>query len=64
MKRIALAPVVAALAIALPAAAEMQSYTIDPQHTKPTYEVMHFGYSIQRGRFDKTSGKIMIDVGI
>ncbi|MGZ5036021.1 MAG: YceI family protein [Usitatibacter sp.] len=61
MKRIALAPAIAVLATALPAAAEMQSYTIDPLHTKPTYDVMHLGYSIQRGRFDKTSGKIMLD---
>jgi polyisoprenoid-binding protein YceI len=61
MKRIALVPALAALAVAFPAAAEMQSYTIDPQHTKPTYEVMHLGYSIQRGRFDKTSGKITLD---
>ena len=61
MKRIAFAPVLAALATALPSAAEMQTYTIDPQHTRPTYEVMHFGYSLQRGRFNKTSGKIMLD---
>ena len=34
MKRIAFAPAIAVLAAAFPAAAEMQSYTIDPQHTK------------------------------
>jgi polyisoprenoid-binding protein YceI len=62
MKPIAFAPAIAVLAAAFPAAAEMQSYTIDPQHTRPTYEVMHLGYSIQRGRFDKTSGKIMLDI--
>jgi polyisoprenoid-binding protein YceI len=60
MKRLIL-PAFAALATAFPAAAEMQSYTIDPAHTRPTYEVMHLGYSIQRGRFNKTSGKIMLD---
>jgi polyisoprenoid-binding protein YceI len=61
MKPIAIVPAFAALLTALPCAAEMQAYTIDPQHTRPTYEVMHLGYSIQRGRFNKTSGKIMID---
>jgi polyisoprenoid-binding protein YceI len=61
MKLIAFVPALAALATALPCAAEMQTYTIDPQHTKPTYEVMHLGYSMQRGRFNNTSGKIVID---
>ncbi|HEX7558252.1 MAG TPA: YceI family protein, partial [Usitatibacter sp.] len=60
MKRFVL-PAIAALAVALPAAAEMETYTVDPAHTRPTYEVLHFGYSLQRGRFDKTSGKITLD---
>ena len=51
----------AALAAALPAAAELETYTVDPRHTMPTYEVSHFGYSMQRGRFNRTSGKIAID---
>ncbi len=38
------------------------SYTIDPTHTWPMFEVNHLGYSTQRGRFDKTSGKIMLDM--
>ena len=62
MKHIALASAAAALFTAGPAAAQSWTYTIDPQHTRPTYEVMHLGYSIQRGRFDKTSGKITLDV--
>jgi polyisoprenoid-binding protein YceI len=45
----------------LPAAAELETYTVDPRHTFPTYEVSHFGYSMQRGRFNKTTGKIAID---
>lgn len=61
MKLIALAPAIAFLAAALPSSAEIQTYTIDPAHTRPTYEVMHLGYSLQRGRFNKTSGKITID---
>jgi polyisoprenoid-binding protein YceI len=38
-----------------------ESYTIDPRHTFPTFEVNHFGWSTQRGRFDKSSGKIVLD---
>jgi polyisoprenoid-binding protein YceI len=52
---------VAAVVAALPAAAELETYTVDPRHTFPTYEVSHFGYSMQRGRFNKTTGKIAID---
>ena len=38
------------------------SYTIDSSHTWPIFEVNHVGYSIQRGRFNKTSGKITLDI--
>ena len=37
------------------------TYTIDPRHTFPSYEISHSGWSTQRGRFDKTSGKIVLD---
>ena len=37
------------------------SYTIDPNHTHPSYEISHFGWSTQRGRFDRASGKITLD---
>ena len=57
-----LMPLVAALAAALPAFAELETYTVDPAHTRPTYEVSHFGYSMQRGRFNKASGKITLDI--
>lgn len=61
MKRMLLAGAFAALLTALPASAELESYTLDPNHTFPSYEINHFGYSTQRGRFDKTSGKITLD---
>ena len=38
------------------------SYTIDSNHTWPTFEVNHLGYSTQRGRFNKSSGKVTLDV--
>ena len=38
------------------------SYTIDPTHTWPVFEVNHLGFSTQRGRFNKSSGKITLDI--
>ena len=38
------------------------SYTIDPRHTFPVFEVNHLGYSVQYGRFNKTSGNITLDM--
>ena len=37
------------------------SYTIDPRHTHPSYEINHFGWSTQRGRFDSVTGTISLD---
>jgi polyisoprenoid-binding protein YceI len=39
-----------------------ESYTIDPTHTYPSFEVSHLGFSTQRGRFNRTSGKITLDL--
>ena len=52
--RVAIAALAGAL-ISLPAWA-VDSYTIDPNHTHPGYEISHFGWSTQRGRFDKATG--------
>jgi polyisoprenoid-binding protein YceI len=38
-----------------------EQFTIDPNPTLPVFEVSHLGFSTQRGRFDRTSGKIMLD---
>lgn len=48
-------------AAAAPAFAAPESYTIDARHTFPVFEVSHLGYSLQRGRFNKSSGRIVID---
>lgn len=37
------------------------NYTIDARHTFPSFEISHLGFSIQRGRFNKTSGAIVLD---
>lgn len=60
MKKLALAAAVAA-AMALPAAAEPETYTVDTNHTLPSFEVTHLGLSVQRGRFNKASGKVTFD---
>ena len=52
----------AALALAAPAAfAAPEVFTVDPGHTFPAFEVVHLGLSTQRGRFDRTSGRIELD---
>ncbi|HYP66800.1 MAG TPA: YceI family protein [Thiobacillaceae bacterium] len=38
-----------------------ESYIIDPAHTFPTFEVSHQGFSTQRGRFNQTSGRVLMD---
>ena len=52
-----------ALALALPLAATAapENYTLDPLHTYPHFAVEHFGVSMLWGRFDRSSGKFMID---
>lgn len=37
------------------------TYAIDPGHTAPRFEYVHQGLSTQLHRFDKTSGKIVLD---
>ncbi len=37
------------------------TYNIDPEHTFPTFEIGHMGLSIQRGMFENTRGKVVID---
>jgi polyisoprenoid-binding protein YceI len=46
--------------LAAPALAA-DTYSIDPGHTHPSFEISHFGWSTQRGRFDKVSGKLTLD---
>lgn len=49
-------------ALAAPAHAAATTYAIDPDHTYPSFEADHFGgLSVWRGKFDKTSGKIVLD---
>jgi polyisoprenoid-binding protein YceI len=47
-------------AFALPAAAA-DSYSVDPSHTYPNFEINHLGFSTMHGRFGTTTGKIVLD---
>src|SRR5437868_8742167 len=55
-----LVPSLAALLAAPLFAAD--SYTFDGAHTYPVFEVRHLNFSTQRGRFNKTSGKLVLDL--
>lgn len=53
---------VAAVGAASAAQAAPQTYTIDPAHTYPSFEAPHVEQlSLWRGKFNKTSGKIVLD---
>jgi polyisoprenoid-binding protein YceI len=41
-----------------PVQAQLVNYLIDPDHTRVHWEVMHFGTSTHRGRFDDVRGRI------
>jgi len=43
------------------AQAQSVSYAIEPTHTFVTFEVVHFGTSTNRGRFDRKEGKVTLD---
>jgi polyisoprenoid-binding protein YceI len=50
------------LALAVVAAqAAPETYLVDEEHTFANYEIDHVGFSTSRGRFDKTTGRIVLD---
>jgi len=53
----------AAVATMFAGAAQAQSanYAIDPTHTFVTFEISHFGASVNRARFDKKEGTVQFD---
>ena len=48
-------------AFALSAAAAPASYTLDPDHTVPRFEILHNGFSNHIGLFNKAAGKAVLD---
>jgi polyisoprenoid-binding protein YceI len=47
--------------LALPAAAQLQSWNIDPAHSNTQFSVRHLGISNVRGAFTKVSGTVQYD---
>ena len=62
MKKLAFVVAVSSLcAFSAAALAAPETYVIDPNHTAPRFEYSHYGYTKQMHRFDKSSGKIVLD---
>jgi len=49
------------LSVLFATSATAQVYNIDPSHTFPSFEADHMGPSFWRGKFTKSSGKIVLD---
>ncbi|MDD5247778.1 MAG: YceI family protein [Rhodocyclaceae bacterium] len=58
MKRLAL---LSLAALAAPAFAAPETFVIDNAHTFPRFSYSHLGYSTQLSRFDRTTGKVVLD---
>jgi len=58
-RRLWLAPLLGCAAFCASAAPE--EFTIDPGHTFPTFEVRHLNVATQRGRFNRSQGKVTLD---
>ena len=50
-----------AQAVADPTKAEAGTYTIEPEHTRVRFAVMHFGFTKYDGEFRKVSGTMVLD---
>ena len=50
-----------AASFGISAFAAPETYVVDPLHTFPSFSYVHYGFSTQQSKFDKTSGKITID---
>jgi len=61
MKLKSLVTLTALAAFSAAAQAVPSTYNIDNSHTYPHFTYSHLGYSIQTHKFDKTSGKVVMD---
>lgn len=57
----ALALATITMAATAPAMATPETYVVDGTHTLPRFSYSHFGYSTQLSRFNKATGKIVLD---
>lgn len=59
--RTSLTLLAAAAVLSTAGIAQAADYAIDPTHTFATFEIGHFGASVNRARFDKKEGTISFD---
>jgi len=52
---------IALLCVPLAGLAQSESYTLDPYHTIPHFQLEYHGFGTITGRFDKAAGKFIID---
>ena len=45
----------------VPAAGAVETFTLDPDHTFPSFEIGHQGISVMRGKFNRSQGRVMLD---
>ena len=60
MRAVRFAPLLLAAACA-PALAAPVTYTVEPGHTYPSFKAQHMGISFWRGKFNKSSGTVVLD---
>jgi polyisoprenoid-binding protein YceI len=53
--------IVALIAASAASAFAADTYTIEPNHTYPSFEADHMGISVLRGKFTKSSGTVVLD---
>ena len=51
------------LLAAMPAGASSGSYSFDPEHTFPSFEIRHHNVSLMRGKFTRSIGRAVLDPG-
>mgnify|MGYP001593721939 CR=1 FL=1 len=59
--RLSLIAAALAGAVAIPALAAPVTYTVEPGHTYPSFKAQHMGISFWRGKFNKSSGTVVLD---
>ncbi len=50
-----------AAAVSAPALAAPETFVLDANHTYPRFSYNHLGFSTQLSRFNKTTGKVVLD---
>lgn len=45
----------------MPSAWAAETFSLDPGHTFPSFEIRHQGVSVMRGKFNRSQGKVMLD---